>query len=398
MILDLPTLIWFMALTSFTLAAAVLVVGWRSRAADGLTAWGASVAVHGLTYPLFALRFNGWLDLSIVLSCMLTSATLALNIAALSQFQRSQRPPPPEWALWFPVLASGLIAALTVQQHILRNVVFSLVAVPQALLLARLAAHPVTIDRRERSRALLVAGSVALVGLLLVRALVLARQGDWSVGSLGVPADVQAFSYVFALMILIFNTVGFLLMHKDRALEIQRVQASEDPLTGLLNRRALMHELQRVIASATANSQSVSVLMIDIDRFKQVNDTHGHHAGDDVLRGVCERIQARLRRSDLFARFGGEEFIVVLPEAKADDALRVAEDIRQAVAAVPVVIGAGSVSVKVTVSLGIRTLSPTQAEGVVDRLLIDSDKALYRAKRTGRDRVEVHHDLHPLFG
>ncbi len=396
MILDLPTLIWFMALTSFTLAAAVLVVGWRSRAADGLTAWGAAVAVHGLSYPLFALRFNGWLDLSIILTCMLTSATLSLNILALSQFQRSQRPPPRDWMLWFPVLASGLIASLTLQHHILRNVVIALVACPQALLLAQLAAHPVTKDRRERSRSLLVAGSVALVGLLLIRALVLARLNGWANDSLGVPADVQAYSYVFALMILIFNTVGFLLMHKDRALEVQREQASQDPLTGLLNRRALMQELQRVIAMVAAIRQSVSVLMIDIDRFKQVNDSYGHRAGDEVLLAVCERIHGRLRRSDLLARFGGEEFLVVLPETKAEDALRVAEEIRQVVAACPVFVAAGSVPV--TVSIGIRTLWPMDVDDVTDRLILDSDKAMYLAKRAGRDRVEVYRDADLVSG
>ncbi|MEY4761613.1 MAG: hypothetical protein RLZZ200_1469, partial [Pseudomonadota bacterium] len=222
MYLDLPTLIWFMTLTSFTLGAAVLVVGWRSRAGDGLTAWGSSVAIQGLSYPLFEIRFHDWLGLSIVTTNVATSASVALSILALSQFQRSQRPPPANWVIWLPVLVCGIVAGFTVDHHEVRNELIALVISAQALLLVRLAAHPISSGRRERSRSLLVAGSVAMLLLLLLRVMMIVRHEEWIDENIGVPIGLQSYSYVFALMILIFNTVGFLLMHKDRALEIQR--------------------------------------------------------------------------------------------------------------------------------------------------------------------------------
>jgi diguanylate cyclase (GGDEF)-like protein len=127
-----------------------------------------------------------------------------------------------------------------------------------------------------------------------------------------------------------------------------------------------------------------------VDHFKRINDQHGHRAGDAVLRRLAQVVRSRLRASDVFSRVGGEEFSVLLPATDAVGAQRVAEDIRRAVAAVPVDIQDGPV-LHITVSAGVAT-SPAAGGLSADQLYTRADQALYRAKAMGRDRVEAHRD------
>lgn len=155
-----------------------------------------------------------------------------------------------------------------------------------------------------------------------------------------------------------------------------------DALTGLPNRRAFDEELERELARAARAGAPLAVVVLDVDRFKAVNDGHGHAAGDVVLREVAARAAAALRRGDLAARIGGEEFALVLPGAGLAGAVELAERVRAAVAATPV--EAGGAALAVTVSLGCAALAPgEQAAALVAR----ADARLYEAKRAGRDRV-----------
>jgi two-component system cell cycle response regulator len=159
--------------------------------------------------------------------------------------------------------------------------------------------------------------------------------------------------------------------------------ARKDPLTGLPNRRALEEELPRALARALRAGEPLSVVVLDVDRFKEVNDRHGHAAGDAVLAAVAGRAAAALRGSDVIARFGGEEFAVVLPGADLARAAEAAERIREAVAAEAVT--AGGAALSVTVSLGCATLLPDERDARA--LLARADARLYEAKRAGRNRV-----------
>jgi two-component system cell cycle response regulator len=159
--------------------------------------------------------------------------------------------------------------------------------------------------------------------------------------------------------------------------------ARKDPLTGLPNRRALEEELPRALARALRAGEPLSVVVLDVDRFKEVNDRHGHAAGDAVLAAVAGRAAAALRGSDVIARFGGEEFAVVLPGADLARAAEAAERIREAVAAEAVT--AGGAALSVTVSLGCATLVPDERDARA--LLARADARLYEAKRAGRNRV-----------
>lgn len=155
-----------------------------------------------------------------------------------------------------------------------------------------------------------------------------------------------------------------------------------DALTGLANRRAFEEELAREAARAARAGAPLSVALLDVDRFKGVNDAHGHAAGDAVLRAVAARARDTLRAGDLAARIGGEEFALLLPGADLAGAAELAERVRLAIAAAP--IEAGGRWLAVSASLGCAALAPGEAP---DALVARADARLYDAKRAGRDRV-----------
>ena len=162
-----------------------------------------------------------------------------------------------------------------------------------------------------------------------------------------------------------------------------------DYLTGWPNRRYLAGRLREELARAQRSGASVACLMIDVDRFKQLNDRCGHLGGDEALREIAGRIESQLRASDTASRFGGDEFALLLPEASVADAVRVAARI-QATMTAPVEVGGGRAEA-VTLSIGVAALAPARSEGdlkaLADRLLADADAALYRAKAEGRNRI-----------
>lgn len=165
-----------------------------------------------------------------------------------------------------------------------------------------------------------------------------------------------------------------------------------DFLTGWHNRRYLNARLKEELARAQRQGTSLTCLLIDLDRFKQINDQHGHLAGDMALREVAQRVDAHIRGSDAAARFGGDEFVVLAPGITPEQAAALAERIRTAVCDTPLEIHAG-VSLRMTVSIGVAgtTLSRDEADlkAAAERLLADADSALYRAKQNGRNRVEL---------
>jgi two-component system, cell cycle response regulator len=161
--------------------------------------------------------------------------------------------------------------------------------------------------------------------------------------------------------------------------------ALTDPLTGLYNRRYLGAHLDGMMNRADDNGKGPALLLFDIDRFKQVNDTYGHLAGDEVLCEIASRTLHDVRSFDLVARYGGEEFLVVMPETNLQVALVVAERLRLSIAERPFAVSGASASIPITVSVGIATMlsmndSPTE-------LLRRADEALYAAKNNGRNRV-----------
>ena len=163
-----------------------------------------------------------------------------------------------------------------------------------------------------------------------------------------------------------------------------------DSLTGVYNRRYIDRRLLEEIARARRQAYRISCMYIDIDHFKQVNDTVGHQGGDEVLREVASRIKAELRLSDALGRFGGEEFVVLLIDADLASATMVAQRIRASIADRPFELSSGE-PIPVSVSIGVATLDDFERdhaiEGVAQELVAHADTALYQAKEAGRNRV-----------
>jgi two-component system cell cycle response regulator len=161
--------------------------------------------------------------------------------------------------------------------------------------------------------------------------------------------------------------------------------AITDPLTSLFNRRYMESHIATLVEQAGSRGKPLAVLIMDIDYFKSINDSHGHDAGDDVLRDFALRIKRSIRGIDLACRLGGEEFVVVMPETDMAVAAMVAERLRRRIAAEPFVVQQGSRSIPVTISIGIAALRGREDSAA--SLLKRADQALYRAKRDGRNRV-----------
>jgi len=169
-----------------------------------------------------------------------------------------------------------------------------------------------------------------------------------------------------------------------RNAEYERI-ASYDTLTGLLNRRAILEKVDEWLHHVGRYKGRLSVAMLDIDHFKRVNDKHGHRVGDRVLADLSSMMQRSIRKTDFVGRYGGEEFLIILPRTDAAGAAIMAERVRASLAGVPMH-DAESSTFQVTASLGIAEYVDGDDE---DSLISRADAALYRAKEAGRNRVEI---------
>lgn len=191
---------------------------------------------------------------------------------------------------------------------------------------------------------------------------------------------------VVALLIFLLSSRYFQSIARLRLAHGQLAQlANTDVLTGVSSRRAFLAGLEAELARARRHNESLSLLMLDIDHFKRVNDSHGHPIGDAVLKQFAATCAGMLRAHDLFGRLGGEEFAVALPHTDAEGARTVAEKIRSAVAHAPIATVAGDIAI--TVSIGVAQADARK--GDVDHLIAQADKALYEAKHGGRNQVHA---------
>ena len=165
-----------------------------------------------------------------------------------------------------------------------------------------------------------------------------------------------------------------------------QIQATHDALTGVWNRRAIIERLQNEISRAARDGGALALAMIDIDHFKNVNDVHGHQAGDAVLREMADRVSGLLRSYDALGRYGGEEFLAVLSGCDPQDAVGLAERLCQAVASKD--FRADEKSIPVTISIGVSHVAGANGADAAE-LVRRADHALYRAKAAGRNRVEL---------
>ncbi|MBK5099350.1 MAG: GGDEF domain-containing protein, partial [Gemmatimonadetes bacterium] len=224
-------------------------------------------------------------------------------------------------------------------------------------------------------RACAVAGGLAVLqyGMIVVIGAAAGGLTELEIGTQGV-------------RLVLLGTMGMLGTLVNLRMQKPHVLSANDGLTGLLNRRAFEDRWNGEVARVRRHGRPISIAAIDIDYFKQFNDTYGHAAGDTALRSVARVIQNRVRGGDFVARLGGEEFVVALPETNSSAALTVAEGLRRAVAENPIAIPGSRTPANVTISIGVASW-PEHGEEVT-RLLDRADDYLYEAKLAGRDQVK----------
>ncbi|MDN3921222.1 GGDEF domain-containing protein [Roseateles violae] len=378
--LDVPTLFILVTVVALLMALLVCVMAWGKPASAALWPWALALVAYALSNVLFGLRaYLPW-GFSMVGANSSYALALALMLTAVRRFQSAQAQ---RWQQWGPVLLAPLVFALLYDHYLIRVVVAALLFTTQiAFILAALldSEHPIT----GRGRMIVFCAFALLALTLLVRALAIWR------GWLDVSSPVesnrwQAMLFIAAMGSVLSMALGFVYMTMEKAERQNFELAMKDMLTGLSNRRAISDVLQAEVARAQRQGQLLAVLMLDIDHFKKINDGYGHQAGDVVLRGVAQTLRSRLRAQDQIGRFGGEEFLLVLPDTGLEGALIVGEALRQAVEATPTQWGAQRIPT--TISIGVRGGLVTGAE-TADTLVAAADAALYRAKHTGRNRCE----------
>ncbi len=380
MIADVSTLILMIVVSSVVMAASLRLLHDGSHR-DGLQYWAWGLLVSGAGYALFLLRGRIPDVFSVVLANALLSATFACVMVAVRCFHGL----PLHWGRTLaPALAiMGLM--LVFQDDFAMRVAIT------GCVMAAQTGWILWVLHQHRQSPLNRGALLLSAGLALECAVLLLRGGSAILFSLDIHTIlqgnvVQTLTFMVAFTVLLVTAVGFLFMGKERADQANRRLAVQDDLTGVANRRAIIAALERDMAQAVRKDKPLALLMIDVDHFKQVNDRWGHPAGDAVLRSVVEVLRQRVRAQDMVGRYGGEEFLVVLPGIDLEGARLLAQQLCAAVQAAPCIWGHESIFV--TVSIGVLG-GRLQPQDHWSLLLQAADQALYRAKANGRNRVEV---------
>jgi diguanylate cyclase (GGDEF)-like protein len=280
---------------------------------------------------------------------------------------------------WWPVALTFFFILTTSDSTWHRQIIGNLISAVQVLLPAIVVLWQK--GQRRLLRGLMGLSGVFGSGMLLMRAMDL-----YQAGFATCMANVKTLEMsVMFLSFFIFRFTfmfGFILLIEGRQREVVTRLATLDPLTEAYNRRTFIELGTRELRRCRRNGRSVSVLVFDLDHFKDINDTHGHQAGDEVLCCVKAVTEKCLRSGDLFARYGGEEFVVLLPETDAEGARKLAERLRGAIADISV-LG----KIRVTASMGFASLAQVDEGCTLEMLLGQADKAMYDAKAAGRNRV-----------
>lgn len=379
--LDMPTLFLVVTVVAFVMAAWVGVMAWGQRRSEALWSWAATMCAFAVSNVLYGFRGvigDFW---SVVLGNGVLALAFALMLLSLWRFQ-GIRPRPLLMVL--PVLLSLALYTFFIDAYRARVIVGGTLYPAQLGLVLQ-----VLLDRRRpvlgRGRWMLVVGAAVLGGILLLRALGMLL-GRLEAGDALANYQWQAMLVLVAMVAVLSFGLGFVYMNLERAERRSFELAMRDALTGLANRRAILDLLRSGLARARRQGQWLSVLMVDIDHFKAVNDNHGHQAGDAVLRQVAQTLASRLRAQDQIGRFGGEEFLVLLPDTQAEGARVLADALRQAVQLSHT--DWDGQQIVVTISIGVCGCLPGERDGP-ESLIAAADRAMYQAKRLGRNRVEL---------
>lgn len=380
--IDLPTVYLLTICSALMMGIAMLVTGRaiRGRVA-GMPKWAAACFLQAAAWAVFMLQFAGQVALPALAGNTILLLALVLHYWALRDLL--ELAPGQRW-LW--LVTMGLMWAGLVFTAVLWPSFAGRLVVTSAAHAGPLLAGAWVVLRANRWQVnshLLVGAGFAFFGLgLLVRlGLVLAMPQQFT--GLTESQLTQDVFYILVNVWIVSLSFGFVLMAYEKLNKDLEVLATRDSLTGCYNRRMLEELLSKELAATRRSGQPLTILVLDLDRFKTINDTYGHYVGDRVLRALVATAKLTLRTQDYVGRIGGEEFVAVLPNTDAEGAVAVAERLRLAVAQMSVTHDGRPVAA--TVSIGICGISETV--DTLPVLLQLADQALYTAKALGRNRV-----------
>jgi len=376
---DIPSLLVAVALANIFCAGARLLL-WRMHSnIPGLGRWALAGAAGALS--LFLIFFYGIKQWSSVLSLAQLFVVIGLMLV-WDGFRRfiGKLSVSPKVIAGITLLVLIWIATAQLQDSIQLRAIGNTVLVAA---LSALIAYELLTVRKPTSLAMRVTGWIYAINaaVFLIRA-ILTDQSASPVGLLN-PNGFAAFMLLWWLFITIAVTLGMVLMTSERLQLDLDSKANSDPLTGALNRRAFSLIAEKEMARSHRYGTPLSLLMMDLDKFKQINDQLGHEAGDAILRRFVTIAEGLLRDEGVFCRFGGEEFVALIPNASAEQALVAAERLRTTFATDSQILDKSGFA---TVSIGIAEL---EQEEKIESLLCRADVALYRAKEKGRNCCEV---------
>jgi diguanylate cyclase (GGDEF)-like protein len=375
---DIRSLFLVMVATNLVIAAS-LWMGLGRRLKGGLGPWTASLVAQAMALALFGLRGEIPDAFSVVAGNALLGLTLSLQAAAVLRFRGRGFP-------FVGHLAAAGTAAFAVgallhdpgTRVIAANFLF---AAFTAGVMA-LAWKPVAgVSNGTRGMFL---GSYALGTLSFLARAAGPIASAPSFVTFPQPSALQVFTLMGTYTLVLVASVSFLLMQKERDDHKAQQLASLDALTGAFNRRTFIELAEKQLARARRVDAPVTLVLMDIDHFKAVNDTHGHLAGDRVLRQFADVVRDQLRREDILVRYGGEEFCLLLPDVPGPGGVALAGRIRKAVARASFAID--GTQIPLTVSAGVAARIDEGPEGL-EALIARADEALYIAKNRGRNRV-----------
>jgi diguanylate cyclase (GGDEF)-like protein len=382
--LDLRTMMLTMACINLLFAAMLALVSLHSGKVKGARQWAVGMVLLGAGYSSAGLLVDTPPPAVMVIMAMGIGFGLGLMFNGIEAFKDQ----PCSYRLTL-VLAIGmgvqtywfLVVRNDVQGRITANwLVHSLVNLACARALFVRVAQPLRTAYWLAGASFLALGSATLVRV--GAALFAPAHTVFLYG----PGKISPGVFMVASLAQMALAFGLILMINYRLASDLRQLASTDALTGVLNRGSIEKELSRQVALADRSGAALALMMIDVDHFKRINDSHGHPAGDEVLRQLAVLLRSLVRQGDAVGRYGGEEFCIVLPGTSAPGAAVLAERLLQRYADLRVVWG--GISLHGTVSIGIADVA-TSGHAVAP-LVAAADRALYQAKDAGRNRVVLH--------
>ena len=376
---DLKTLLLVVATVDVAVAL-VLAAGSGRRLRFGIAPWLGSLFTRALAIAILVARLEPQAAV-LVVSAALLALSMSFQASALLAYDGRRFP---EWA--HTAIMAGVAVPFTiigtdaVNTVLFGGLVFGVVLGVLGGLAMQI--RP-TVPARTRARTVLVATYAVGAFAFLSRGISALMSAE-PLQAFTSPSGAQSAIFLAAATAAIVSTFTFVMLHKERSDGEAARMATIDPLTGAYNRRTFHDIAERELARAVRAGQPLSIIVVDIDHFRPVNEQHGNRTGDEVLRRVADLIRTALRKEDMLVRYGGEEFLVMLPEVPGPGAVVVAGRVRKAVEAQAIELDGHSL--KLTVSVGVSARLDEGPESI-ETLLQRADEALALAKQRGRNRV-----------